>query len=255
MQKSFQKGKTAVVIGANSSIGKKLIPKLLLSYETLILTETSDDFYELENMITAICQEYPTYKIFPFELDIRKSGEVEKFRNFLEKDFRIDSLFYLAGINMLSPALEVTSEMWDHIMEVNLKGFFLISQCIAKNMILNQGGSIIAIASQHGVVVNSNRAVYCASKSGLIHLVKELAYEWAKYGIRVNTISPTMIVSEKNKEILDTPRAKKEYLSKIPLKKYATPEDICEAAVFLNSQKAGMITGENLIIDGGWTIC
>ena len=99
-----------------------------------------------------------------------------------------------------------------------------------------------------------DRAAYCASKAGMIHLAKELALEWAKYGIRVNMVSPTMIFSEKNKEILDGNRAKKEYLIKIPLRKYAVPEDVSSAILFLNSDKASMITGQNLIVDGGWTI-
>lgn len=241
-------------MGADSSIGRVLIPELLLKYRSLILTETSEHHAELEEMVKKMKASYPTQRIDSFELDIRNENSIEHFRKCIEGKYRIDSLFYLAGINMLVPALELSSEMWDRIVEINLKGFFLMAQCIAKSMILNQGGSIIGIASQHGVVANTNRAAYCASKAGMIHLAKELAYEWAKYGIRVNTISPTMILSEKNKDILEGPRAKREYLGKIPLKKYATPKDISDAAIFLNSEKAGMITGENLIIDGGWTI-
>ena len=171
-----------------------------------------------------------------------------------EKKLVVDSFVYLAGINVLVSALETTEEIWDRIIDVNLKGFFFVSKVIAKNMILNGGGSILGIASQHAVVANVDRAAYCASKAGMIHLAKELALEWAKYGIRVNMVSPTMIFSEKNKEILDGNRAKKEYLIKIPLRKYAVPEDVSSAILFLNSDKASMITGQNLIVDGGWTI-
>lgn len=241
-------------MGADSSIGRALIPELLLKYKSLILTETSENYDELKQRVKKLKDSHPTQRVVSFELDIRNKNSIEHFGKCIEDKYRIDSLFYLAGINMLIPALELSSEMWDRIVEINLKGFFLMAQCIAKNMIVNQGGSIIGIASQHGVVANTNRAAYCASKAGMIHLAKELAYEWAKYGIRVNTISPTMIQSEKNKDILEGARAKREYLNKIPLKKYAAPEDISNAALFLNSEKAGMITGENLIIDGGWTI-
>ncbi len=241
-------------MGADSSIGKALVPELLLKYKRLILTETSERYIELKEMEKKIKTFYPTQRIDSFELDIQNENSIEHFRKFIGDKYQINSLFYLAGINILIPSLELSGEMWDRILEINLKGFFLMAQCVAKNMILNQGGSIVGIASQHGVVANTNRAAYCASKAGMIHLAKELAYEWAKYGIRVNTISPTMILSEKNKDILEGPRAKREYLNKIPLKKYATPKDISDAAIFLNSEKAGMITGENLIVDGGWTI-
>jgi 2-deoxy-D-gluconate 3-dehydrogenase len=88
----------------------------------------------------------------------------------------------------------------------------------------------------------------------MIHLAKELALEWAKYNIRVNVVSPTFIISGKNKDLLESAHSKKEYLGKIPLKKYARPQDISAAITFLESGEADMITGQNLILDGGWTI-
>ena len=221
-----KRGKTVVVVGACSSIGDALIPELLDKYSSMVLTESPQNFESLVGKYG----EKPNVKLL--EMDVLNKSR----------------------INVLVSALETTEEIWDRIIDVNLKGFFFVSKVIAKNMILNGGGSILGIASQHAVVANVDRAAYCASKAGMIHLAKELALEWAKYGIRVNMVSPTMIFSEKNKEILDGNRAKKEYLIKIPLRKYAVPEDVSSAILFLNSDKASMITGQNLIVDGGWTI-
>lgn len=247
------KRKTVVVVGAGSSIGDALVPRLPEEFETLVLTESPENFSDL-------LDKYKDYaeleNVYFLELDVLKETHIRALEQLAEeKALVIDSLIYLAGINMLVPALQVTRDCWDKIMDINLKGFFFLSQAMAKNMVINRGGSIVGIASQHGVVGNIDRAPYCASKAGLIHLAKELALEWAKYGIRVNMVSPTMILSEKNRGVLEGARAKKEYLSKIPLKKYAVPEDISEAILFLNSEKAALITGQNLVVDGGWTIC
>lgn len=244
--------KGIIVVGAESSIGSVLVPELVEKYETVILTETPANYDEL---VTKYSRFQKFHNIYFLELDVLNKEHIKGLEVFIEeKQLIIDALIYLAGINILVPALEVTEEIWDQIMDINLKGFFFLSQAVAQNMILNGGGNILGVASQHGVVANMDRAAYCASKAGMIHLAKELALEWAKYGIRVNTVSPTMILSEKNKVILESPRAKKEYLTKIPLKKYALPEDVSDAILFLSSQQAAMITGQNLVVDGGWTI-
>lgn len=243
-------------MGADSSIGQALIPGLLKKYQTVILTEQEESFPELLQLSEDWGKANPLCEIICMKLDVLNREALSEFEKFLQrKTIEIESFIYLAGINMLISALEMTDRVWDRIIDVNLKGFFFTAQIAAKNMILHDGGSILGIASQHGVVANVNRAAYCASKAGMIHLVKELALEWAKYNIRVNVVSPTMILSDKNKEILEGAQAKKEYLGKIPLKKYAKPQDVSSAIIFLESAESGMITGHNLVLDGGWTIC
>lgn len=116
---------------------------------------------------------------------------------------------------MPTAALNVTEEIWDKINNVNLKGFFFSAKDVIGHMLLqNIKGNIIAIASQHGVVANINRAPYCASKARLIHLVKELALEFAEKGININIISPTFILSDKNHELLMSRKSQRDYLSK-----------------------------------------
>ncbi len=244
-----------MIVGASSSIGLTLIPELLNKYRTVVLTEQRSEYSEFLQQVEKWEMQYPHNHIIYMALDVLNRDDIFDFEVFLHKEsIKVDSFIYLAGVNMLISALEMTENDWNRIMDVNLKGFFFTSQVIAKNMILNHGGSILGIASQHGVVANVNRSAYCASKAGMIHLAKELALEWAKYNIRVNVVSPTFIISGKNKDLLESAHSKKEYLGKIPLKKYARPQDISAAITFLESGEADMITGQNLILDGGWTI-
>ena len=245
---------SAVVVGAYSTIGIELIPFLSEKYSHIVVTESGPNYESLEKLIEKLKIAYPSINYECIELDVLKKESLEEFSRKLEKR-SIASYIYLAGVNILLPALEVDEEKWDLIMDVNLKGFFMTSKIIAKRMLDSNGGSILAVASQHGVVANIDRAPYCASKAGLIHLAKELALEWAKYKIRVNIVSPTFIESEKNMDLLESSKAKKEYLSKIPLREYAKPIDVCNAIMYLESDKASIITGQNIILDGGWTIC
>ncbi len=250
-----QRHKTALVLGGLSSIGKDLLEKVCKNFANVLVTETESNYEELNIWCTGLRERSPKTLITTFQVDVTDVRQIEALGDYIsENEIEIGVLYYLPGINILTPAIKETEENWDRIQNVNIKGFFFASQMAARNMIMHGGGNIIGIASQHGVVANVDRAAYCASKAAMIHLSKELSLEWAKYGIRVNTVSPTMILSEKNETILNTPHARKDYLSRIPLKQYARPEDVSDAAIFLSSVGARMITGQNLIVDGGWTI-
>ena len=139
------------------------------------------------------------------------------------------------------------------LMDLNLKGSFFLTQQVARDSLLDRGGNVIFIASQHAVVGNHMRAAYCASKSGLLGLMRVLALEWAAFGVRVNAISPTYILNDKNRDVLNNANYKRKYLQRIPLKRYARPEDVANAILFLSSDQASMITGHNLMVDGGYT--
>ena len=118
----------------------------------------------------------------------------------------------------------------------------------------NNGGTITFISSQHGLVANYDRIPYCMTKGLLVQMTKAIALELSHHQIRVNCISPTFVRTEKNKDFLASSYFYKEALSNIPLHKYAKPIDVARGVVFLLSNAAEMITGHNLVIDGGWTI-
>lgn len=243
-----------IVYGACSSVGKTLLPLLLAAgRRQFILFERPEKASELECVIARnLTKAEQCLCCYADISDI--NGVMDSVNSTLPFDSCVDLMVYLIGTNQIAPAIETNIEDWDKIMNINLRGFYFASQLAAKNMILNGGGKIVSVASQHGVVVNDNRSVYCTSKAGLIHLSKQLAYEWAKYDIRVNVVSPTFILNDANREVLNTARNRRAYLDKIPLKRYATPDDIARAIMFLSSDNSSMITGQNIIVDGGWCL-
>jgi 2-deoxy-D-gluconate 3-dehydrogenase len=153
------------------------------------------------------------------------------------------------------PAEEITEEEWDKVIDINLKGTFLCAQTVGKAMIQRgEGGRIINIASIMGGVALPPRAAYCASKGGIIALTKDLAAEWAKYGVTVNTISPGWTVTEMTQAYFSQEEVRGFLLERIPLNRLGKPEDISNLAVFLASEYSGYITGQAIFVDGGWTI-
>lgn len=166
----------------------------------------------------------------------------------------IDIVVNSAGVVMLAPAEELSLDAWDKTIAINLKGTFLISQAAGRAMIkAGKGGKIINMASQAGTVAIDQHAAYCASKFGVIGLSRTLAAEWGRHGITVNTISPTVVLTELGKKAWDGPRGEALKL-RIPTGRFAFPQEIAAAAVFLASNGADMINGADLLVDGGYTI-
>ncbi len=185
--------------------------------------------------------------------DVTDPDEIEAFAVSLDRaGIRPDVLVNNAGINRLVPVEEVTPELWDEVVDVNLRGAFFMSRAMGRRMLLGEGGAIVNVASQHGVVGNVKRAPYCASKGGLVNLSRALCLEWAECNIRVNSVLPTFMLTEKNREMLMKPGIVRTYLPTIPLGRYCVPEDVAEAILFLSSDRASMITGQALAVDGGY---
>jgi NAD(P)-dependent dehydrogenase (short-subunit alcohol dehydrogenase family) len=160
------------------------------------------------------------------------------------------------GIDMLpKPAVELTSEEWDSVLDTNLKGSFFLSTAMATTWLESgTSGSIVNIASQAGVVAIEDRAAYGTSKAGLIHLTKVLALEWARAGIRVNAVAPTFVRTELTASTLDRPDWAAELLRRIPVGRFGEPEDVVGAVAFLLGGAASLITGHTIVVDGGYTI-
>ena len=166
----------------------------------------------------------------------------------------IDILVNSAGVAFLAPAEELPLDFWGKTIDINLTGTFLMSQAAGKAMIAaGRGGKIVNLASQAGTVAIDQHVAYCASKFGVIGLSKVLAAEWGKHHICVNTISPTVVLTELGKKAWDNPKGEA-LKARIPSGRFALPEEIAAAAVFLASNGADMINGADLLIDGGYTI-
>jgi NAD(P)-dependent dehydrogenase (short-subunit alcohol dehydrogenase family) len=152
------------------------------------------------------------------------------------------------------PALEVTQEEWDNMMDLNLRGAFFCAQAAAKHMLPRKCGRIINISSQISLVANQDEVVYCASKGGMNQMTRVLALEWGKEGVIVSAVAPTFTYTPGTAERLDTPAFRDAVLAKIPRGRLGTIEDIASAVHYLASDSADMANGEVLVIDGGWTI-
>jgi NAD(P)-dependent dehydrogenase (short-subunit alcohol dehydrogenase family) len=246
-----------LMIGALSAVGKKIVFSKLEENDkiSVILADTPARTLELTQFANEILSKYSNSDIVTISLDIRDFDTIEKnLSSVIELNYRIKYFIYLVGINKLKPAVAITEKLWDEIMDLNLKGFFFTVQYVGTTMMLNGGGNIVSIASQHGVAPNYDRAAYCSSKAALIRLSEVLALEWAKYKIRVNTVSPTFIVTEGNAHEILTAAFEQKCLNSIPLHRFALPDDVSEAVLFLLSDKAQLITGHNLVVDGGWLL-
>jgi NAD(P)-dependent dehydrogenase (short-subunit alcohol dehydrogenase family) len=167
---------------------------------------------------------------------------------------RIDVLVNNVGIGPENPAENVNEEDFDLTMNVNLKGTFFTTQAVAKLMIAQKSGRIVNISSQAGSVVLKGESVYCMSKAAINHLTRCLALEWAPHGITVNSVAPTFIWTDGTKPALADPQFHRHVLSHIPLGRIGEPIDVAGVVVFLASPAASLITGANILVDGGWSV-
>ncbi len=159
-----------------------------------------------------------------------------------------------AGIVDLAPAQDLSQGAWDRTMAVNLTGTFLVAQAAGRMMIAEgKGGRIVNLASQAGSVAIEEHVAYCASKFGVIGLTKTLALEWGRHGITVNSVSPTVVLTELGRKAWDGPKGEA-MQALIPTGRFAEPEEIASAVLFLASDEAAMINGADLLVDGGYTV-
>ena len=191
----------------------------------------------------------------PVQMDVTKMDEIlAAVQAGLDHFKRIDILVNNAGIGAPNPAEVVTEQDFDDTLAVNLKGTFFTTQAVGKVMIRQRYGRIINISSQAGFVALPTESVYCMTKAAIAHLTKCLALEWAHYNITVNAVAPTFITTPGTKKWLDDAAFRDSVRERIPLGRIGKPREVAEPVVFLASPAASLITGETLMIDGGWTI-
>ena len=164
----------------------------------------------------------------------------------------IDILVNSAGIVDLAAAEEITLAAWQRTLDVNLTGSFLMAQAVGRHMIARRFGRIVNMASQAGSVAIPGHVAYCASKFAIIGITKTLAIEWGRHGITVNSISPTVVMTDLGRKAWAGPKGEA-LKAEIPTGRFAEPEEIAAVAVFLASDAAGMINGADILVDGGYT--
>jgi NAD(P)-dependent dehydrogenase (short-subunit alcohol dehydrogenase family) len=164
----------------------------------------------------------------------------------------IDILVNCAGTVDLAPAEEISLAAWQRTLDINLTGSFLMAQAVGRRMIARGYGRIVNMASQAGSVAIEGHVAYCASKFAIIGMTKTLAIEWGRHGVTVNSISPTVVLTDLGRKAWAGPKGEA-MKAQIPTGRFAEPEEIAAAALFLASDAAGMINGADLLVDGGFT--
>ncbi|EAC7104419.1 D-threitol dehydrogenase [Listeria monocytogenes] len=239
--------KVAVVTGAASGIGKAMAELFSEKGAYVVLLDIKEDVKDVAAKIN------PS-RTLALQVDITKKENIEKVVAEIKKVYpKIDILANSAGVALLEKAEDLPEEYWDKTMKLNLKGSFLMAQIIGREMIATGGGKIVNMASQASVIALDKHVAYCASKAAIVSMTQVLAMEWAPYNINVNAISPTVILTELGKKAW-AGQVGEDMKKLIPAGRFGYPEEVAACALFLVSDAASLITGENLIIDGGYTI-
>jgi NAD(P)-dependent dehydrogenase (short-subunit alcohol dehydrogenase family) len=165
---------------------------------------------------------------------------------------RIDILANIAGVNVHKMAEEMTEQDWDFVLDINLKSLFFCCQAVGKVMLGQGSGRIINMSSAFGVVGFAGRTAYASSKAAVANLTKTLAIEWSARGINVNAIAPGPVWTPARDQLFSNPEFYNKLMTKLLIQRTAKPIDIVGPAVFLASEASSFMTGETLVIDGGW---
>jgi NAD(P)-dependent dehydrogenase (short-subunit alcohol dehydrogenase family) len=256
MKKEYDKlfdltDRIALVTGAGSGLGKSICE----GYSHFGVKVAAVDINEESVKRTAQELVSSGGSAIPVVCDVTDADQVnEAVKKTLDEFGRIDILVNVAGIGMRSPAENMTDEMWDKVLDINLKGAFLFCREVGRHMIeRNQGGRIINMASVGAFIgITTGNANYTASKGGMCAMTRCLAIEWAKHNILVNAIAPSHVDTPLIQELMrKKPEVKKLFLNNIPLGRLGRPIDITGSAIFLASDAASWITGHTLVVDGG----
>lgn len=166
-----------------------------------------------------------------------------------------EALVNCGGCTVRKPAIEVTVDEWDEVIDTNLRGSFFVAREFARRLMSERrGGVVVNVGSTHGLLGFANLSVYGISKAGLHHMTRMLAIEWAEHRIRVNAVAPGATETPSRAQVFADPETRKRLLERIPIRKFAAADDVAAAIVYLLSPQAGVITGHTLIMDGGLTV-
>ncbi len=186
--------------------------------------------------------------------DVARADQIQQVVDQLQQQHgRIDTLINVAGVNRRKPSLEVTEEDYDFIVDINLKGAFLLSQAVGRFMIDQGAGSQINIASLNTDRPLKNVLPYAVSKAGMGHMTRALASEWGPHGVRVNALAPGFILTDLTRKLWSDEKIQAWGLANTPQRRLGQPEDMVGTAIFLASAAAAFMTGQILYVDGGFT--
>jgi len=250
LEKFSLKGKSGIVTGGGSGIGKAIAKGLVQAgAEIVIVGRNKEKLGEAADEIRPFGG-----PVIPVQADISKMEDIRSLVDRTVKEFsKIDFLFNNAGIIWRAPSEDFMEKDWDEAMNINLKGPFFLAQAVARVIISQKRkGKIINTSSLIAVQGGRRVPAYAASKGGLSQVTKSMANDWAKYNILVNAIGPGWVKTELTEPLRKDKERYAEITNRIPLGRWADPEDLVGAAIFLASDASDYITGQTIFVDGGW---
>jgi gluconate 5-dehydrogenase len=243
-------GKVAIVTGASRGLGQYFATALAKAGADLVITSRKlSALTEFKQQIESLGR-----KALPVQMDVLSQGDIENMVRAAVKEYgRIDILVNNAGMNIRKPSAEVTWQDWDTVLDTNLKGSFFCAQAVAKEMMKRKYGRIINIGSCTCVFGMEGIAAYSASRGAILSMTRTLAAEWGKYGITVNVLAPGWFKTAQNAVLYENKEWVNYITSRIPLNRVGRPHDLDGTVVFLASDASEYITGQMILIDGGFT--
>lgn len=244
-------GQVALVTGASKGLGRAMAVGLARAGAALALC--ARDLEGLAATRAAVQELGARAEVFP--LDVLDAGSVRRaVASALSAFERIDVLVNNAGVNVRKPALELSEEEWDRVLDTNLKGYFLVAREVGAHMVARGKGKVINVSSIFGAVGMNNQLAYASSKGGVVQLTKVLAIEWAKHGVNVNAIGPTYFETPLVAALRDDPERFRFINERTPMGRWGQPEELEGTLVYLASRASDFVTGQTVYVDGGWTI-
>ncbi|MHB9099561.1 MAG: SDR family NAD(P)-dependent oxidoreductase [Syntrophales bacterium] len=242
-------GKVALVTGAAQGIGREIALGFARYGADIVAIDLTDEkLLTLKNKI-----ETQMRRCLVLKIDLAHGEQIERMVETAVNEMgKIDILANIAGVNVHKPAVEMTEKDWDFVLDINLKALFFCCQAVGKVMLRQGSGRIINMSSSFGVVGFGGRTAYAASKAAVANLTKTLALEWSPKGINVNAIAPGPVWTEARHELFSNPEFYANLVQKVPINRTAKPAEIVGPAIFLASEASSFVTGETILVDGGF---
>ena len=241
-------GQVAIVTGTSRGLGQYFARALAKAGADLVLTSRHrDSLSEFEQEIRSLGR-----RSVSLELDVRDHGSIQRFAEDALKAFgQVHILVNNAGCNVRKPAVDISWDDWNLVLDTNLRGSFFVAQAVARGMIAHGYGRIINIGSVTSVFGFAGLAPYCASRGGIRQLTMSLADDWGRHGVTVNCLAPGWFRTEQNKVLYEDPEWVEYLTDRIPAKRPGLPNDLDGAVVFLASEASRYVTGQTLLVVGG----
>jgi NAD(P)-dependent dehydrogenase (short-subunit alcohol dehydrogenase family) len=243
-------GQVAIVTGTSRGLGQHFARALAKAGADLVLTSRSrETLAPFEAEMKALGR-----RVLSLELDVQKQESIEQMVSEAEAAFgQLHILVNNAGCNIRKPALDVTWQDWNQILDTNLRGTFFVAQAVARRMIAKGYGRIVNIGSVTSVFGYAGLAPYGASRGGVRQMTMSLADDWGRHGVTVNCLAPGWFRTEQNKVLYEDKEWVEYLIERIPLKRPGEAHDLDGAVVFLASEASRYVTGQTLLVDGGIT--